>query len=166
MFRELAESPPLTNFPQHAHWRPAGYEWSAAQSQRIICLFRNLEMKKIEKPNALARAISAQQWKESEGYKKANRSWLKKSADIALRVLDILDEKRMSQNDLAGKLKVTRQQVSKMLKGQENLTLETISKLEEVLGIGLVKVLNEKEGTAVSHCLRRQSNLKRKGLIA
>lgn len=121
--------------------------------------------KKIEKPGALAEAIPSHQWKEREDYKKANRKWLRKSVDVALRVLDILDEKEMSQNDLAGKLKVTRQQVSKILKGQENLTLETISRLEEVLGITLVKVLNEEEGTAISPGLRRQSKLKRKGLM-
>src|SRR5882762_4367953 len=122
--------------------------------------------KKIVKPSRLVKAIPSYQWKESTNYKKENRGWLKKSVDVAIRILDVLDKRKMSQNDLAGKLKVARQQVSKILKGQENLTLETISKLEEVLRIDLVKVLNEKEGTAVSPGLQRQSKLKRKGLMA
>src|SRR5437879_13661964 len=48
----------------------------------------------------------------------------------------------MSQQDLADKLNVTRQQVSKILKGQENMTFETVEKLERGLGIELVKVLS------------------------
>ena len=115
--------------------------------------------KKIEKPGALAKAIPSFQWKEREDYKKANRSWLKKSVDVALRILDVLDERKMSQSDLAGKLNVTRQQVSKILKGQENLTLETITKLENVLGIELVRVLNEKEVIHISPAVRSRSKL-------
>ena len=44
----------------------------------------------------------------------------------------------MTQKDLAEKLNVSPQQVSRMGKGKENLTLETISKLEYVLGIALI----------------------------
>lgn len=77
-------------------------------------------------------------WKELWLYKKENRPWLKKSADIAMQILDILEQKEMTQIYLAQQLGVSRQQVSKILKGQENLTLETIAKLEEVLGVDLV----------------------------
>lgn len=60
---------------------------------------------------------------------------------VALRVLDILDERGLSQQELAGKMKVTRQYVNKVLKGRENMTFETIDKLEQALGIELVKVV-------------------------
>ena len=79
-------------------------------------------------------------WKERKEYSKKNRAWFKKSVDIALKVLDVLDARNMSQAELATKLKVSRQQVSKIVKGQENLTLETISKLEDVLGVTLMVV--------------------------
>lgn len=79
-------------------------------------------------------------WKERKDYRKKNRAWLKKSVDIALRVLEVLEAKNMSQAELATKLAVRRQQVSKIVKGQQNLTLETISKLEEVLGVPLMIV--------------------------
>jgi transcriptional regulator with XRE-family HTH domain len=49
-----------------------------------------------------------------------------------------LREKGMTQKDLAEKLNVSPQQVSKIVKGKENLTLETISKLEYVLGVELI----------------------------
>lgn len=79
-------------------------------------------------------------WKEDAKYRRVNRKWLRKSQDIALRILDVLDEKAMQQKELAKALDVSPQQISKIVKGKQNLTLETISKLERVLGIELVEV--------------------------
>ncbi len=69
---------------------------------------------------------------------------MKKSVNVALEVLDVLEEKDMTQMELAKKLNVSRQQVNKILKGHENLTLETISKLETALNIKLGHVLDQK----------------------
>jgi plasmid maintenance system antidote protein VapI len=59
--------------------------------------------------------------------------------------LDTLDEKGWNQSDLAQALGVSRQQVSKMLKGENDFQLSTISRLEEVLGIELQVILAENE---------------------
>ena len=48
----------------------------------------------------------------------------------------------MSQKLLAEKLDVSPQQVSKILKGTENLTLQTITQIETVLGIKLIYLLS------------------------
>lgn len=120
--------------------------------------------KKIKKPAVLTKAIPSHEWTEREDYKKENRSWLKKSVGVALRVLDVLDKNKISQSELAGKLKVSRQQVSKILKGQENLTLETIAKLESVLGIELMEVSNATKVARISLSLT-QSKAKRKGIL-
>ncbi|MEJ0057604.1 MAG: helix-turn-helix transcriptional regulator [Bacteroidota bacterium] len=96
---------------------------------------------KNEKPKALINATPAYGWKERKDYKPENRGKLRKAMSVALRVLDILDERGLSQQDLAVKMKVTRQYVSKVLKGQENITFETIDKLEQALGIELVQVV-------------------------
>ena len=69
--------------------------------------------------------------------RKSNAQWLRKSAQIAVRVLGRLKELNMSQKDLAIELGVAPQYVSKVVKGQENLTLETICKLESILGVVL-----------------------------
>lgn len=79
-------------------------------------------------------------WKEDAKYRLANRKWLKKSQHIALRILTVLDERGMQQKELAETLDVSPQQISKIVKGRQNLTLETISKLEQVLGVELVEV--------------------------
>jgi len=50
-----------------------------------------------------------------------------------------MEEKEgMTQKKLAELMNVSPQQISKILKGQENLTLETISKLSETLGVDLI----------------------------
>lgn len=101
-----------------------------------------MKVKKIVKPNVLAKAAPSYDWMNREDYKKENRAWIRKSVKVALKVLEVLDEKNMSQSELAEKLGVSRQQVSKIVKGQENLTLETITRLEKALGVELVCVVD------------------------
>jgi DNA-binding MarR family transcriptional regulator len=58
-------------------------------------------------------------------FRKSNKAWLKKSMLIAIAVLKVLREQKISQVELAEAMKVTPQYVNKILKGNENLTLET-----------------------------------------
>ena len=51
----------------------------------------------------------------------------------------------MTQRALAEKMNCTQQYISKMLKGQKNMSLETICKIENTLGIEIIKGLNENE---------------------
>lgn len=80
-------------------------------------------------------------WKVKAKYRRENREWLNKSAAIAVRVLTALKTQGLSQKDLAKRMDVSPQQVNKIVKGQENLTLETILALETALGI---KIIDEK----------------------
>lgn len=73
-------------------------------------------------------------------FRKANKNWLNKSAQIAIAIIKVLREKKISQVDLANKVGVTPQYISKIVRGQENLTLETISKIEQVLEIKLITI--------------------------
>lgn len=79
-------------------------------------------------------------WLEKARYRRENRRWLRKSQRIAVRVLRILNEKGMQQKELAKAMDVSPQQISKIVKGKENLTLQTISKLEQELGVSLFEV--------------------------
>jgi|GEM_PF-849150 transcriptional regulator with XRE-family HTH domain len=79
-------------------------------------------------------------WLKKARYRRANRGWLRKSQNIAIRVLSVLDEKGMQQKELAEAMDVSPQQVSKIVKGKQNLTLQTVSKLEQVLGISLFEI--------------------------
>jgi transcriptional regulator with XRE-family HTH domain len=89
----------------------------------------------------LARLASDQpsEWKAKAQYRRENREWLRKSAAIAVRVLDALKLQHLSQKELAERMNISPQQISKIVKGQENLTLETISNLENALGIQILE---------------------------
>ena len=60
-----------------------------------------------------------------------NRARLRESQGIALKVLNKLNDLGWSQRKLADELNVTPQQVNKIVKGKENLTLETQVKLQQ-----------------------------------
>ena len=77
---------------------------------------------------------------QAVNFRKAGQVWLRKSRQIALSVLYYLEQKGMNQKDLAEKMGVTPTYVGKLLKGKENLSLETISKIENAMGVDLVNV--------------------------
>lgn len=64
-----------------------------------------------------------------------NRAMLRESQQIAIKVLVKLDELGWSQKDLAKALVVSPQQVTKIVSGKENLTIETQIKLQNILNI-------------------------------
>ena len=78
-------------------------------------------------------------WREKAIWRRNNRQWLRYSQFIAMMVLKRLEELGYTQKQLAEKLGCSAQYVSKIVKGAENLTLETISKLEQVLEIDILK---------------------------
>ncbi len=84
---------------------------------------------------------------EKAAWRKANKGWLKKSANIALKILDTLREKNMSQKDLADAMGVTPQYISKVVKGQENLSLEAIDKLEKALDVELISIYSNRDSS-------------------
>lgn len=78
-------------------------------------------------------------WKDKAEFRLKNRKWLNYSSNIARRVVAILEERKdLNQKSLAELLDVSQQYISKLLKGEENLTLETIAKLSTVLGVELI----------------------------
>lgn len=92
-----------------------------------------------EKMEALAtKEVSG--WFEDARWRIENEDWLMHSQYIALTILRTLRAKKISQKELAERIGVSPQQVSKIVKGSENLTLETISKLEAALGVPLIEV--------------------------
>ena len=64
-----------------------------------------------------------------------NRAMLRESQQIAIKVLMKLDELGWSQKDLAEKMGLSPQQITKIVSGKENLTIETQIKLQNILDI-------------------------------
>ncbi len=77
-------------------------------------------------------------------YRYKNRDWLTESFRIAIKVLMRLDELKWTQKDLAAAMEVKPQQVNRILRGKQNLTLDTLIKLQNILGIGLLASFDEK----------------------
>ena len=75
---------------------------------------------------------------EKSNWRIANRQWLRVSQDIAVDILEKLDEWEWTQKDLAEKMGVSPQYINKLVKGRENLTLETLVKLQDILEIPIL----------------------------
>lgn len=67
-----------------------------------------------------------------------NRDWLALSAKFALLLRHILRSENMTQKDLASRMGVSCPQITKLLSGKENISLQTIAKAERALGRSLV----------------------------
>jgi len=78
-------------------------------------------------------------WREDAQWRRDNDFWLKYSRYITLQVLRAMDEQSVTQAVLASRMGCTQQYVSNLLKGSSNMTLETIARLENALGIDLIK---------------------------
>ena len=81
--------------------------------------------------------IENSQWQKEATEARDSWGWMKYSMQIALKVRSIMKSDGITQCALAAKLGCTQQYVSLILKGKENLTLETIAKLESALHIDL-----------------------------
>ena len=78
-------------------------------------------------------------WREDAQWRRDNEYWLKYARYITLQVLRAMDDQSVTQVELAKRMGCTQQYVSHLLKGSSNMTLETIARLENALGIDLVK---------------------------
>ena len=82
-------------------------------------------------------------WREQAQWHVDNWGWLKHSIQIALRAKSRMSSLGLTQKELAERMGCSQQYVSLILKGKENLTLETISKIEKVLGFELLIYPND-----------------------
>lgn len=84
-------------------------------------------------------------WIDKAKWRKVNEAWLDISFDIAVRVMSALKANKSinvfpsNQKELAKEMGCSAQYVNKLLKGSENLQLETITKLERILNIKLIE---------------------------
>lgn len=85
-------------------------------------------------------------WGQQAQFLLDNQKWLDYSARIALRIdARIEDHPELTQAALAKALNMSKQQVSRILRGDQNLTLKTIAKLSEVIGFELISFPSYKD---------------------
>ena len=93
-------------------------------------------------------------WLQKAQWRQENKEWLDRSAKIAVRILSQLrDNKKMSkcpanQRELAELMGKTPQYINKIVKGSENLTLESIAHLEAALQTPLLDDVSSETNTA------------------
>jgi plasmid maintenance system antidote protein VapI len=98
-------------------------------------------------------------WIEKAEWEISNEGWLDKSAKIALKILRTIRKKNITQIKLAELLNVSPQHISKIVQGKENLTLETISKIEKVLNITLINIPGYQQLGYLSASTNKHSNV-------
>ncbi|WPQ63631.1 helix-turn-helix transcriptional regulator [Chitinophaga sancti] len=72
------------------------------------------------------------------------RIFVRQYTDIVIRINQILQAKGYTQKDLAEKMKKKPSEINKWLKGNHNLTLMTLAKLEAELGEPIIHISNER----------------------
>lgn len=78
--------------------------------------------------------------KEKEKRLKAKADgWLQYSRKIAIKLAIAMKQQNLSRQDVAERMGCSPQYVSRLLKGEENLSLETICKLENALNISILQ---------------------------
>lgn len=72
-------------------------------------------------------------WKDEAKFRQLNKGWLRYSQMIAVIMLDKMEKNGFTQKKLAEKMGCSQQYISKILQGKENLSLETLYKIESAL---------------------------------
>ena len=76
---------------------------------------------------------------EDAKWRQENEAWLKWSRGIALSIVNYMQENGLTRSDIANKLGVTPQYVSKILSGNTNFSFKSIAEIERKLGISCMK---------------------------
>jgi len=82
-----------------------------------------------------------------------NRALMRESQAIALKVLMKLDKLGWSQRKFATEMGVTPQQVTKIVSGKENLTLETQIRLQQILDIPILATYHEVKAEEIANVM-------------
>ena len=77
---------------------------------------------------------------EKASFRIKNKKWLRYSSNISRRILSAMEEdSALDRIELAKRLGgVTKQYISKLLQGKENLSLQTIANISEAIGVELI----------------------------
>lgn len=78
-------------------------------------------------------------WRKNAEWRNANKTWLRYSQCIAMMMLDKMEELGLTQKSVAERMGCSQQYISRVLKGTENLSIETISKIEEALELEILE---------------------------
>ena len=72
-------------------------------------------------------------------WRQENEVWLKWSHGIAMKIIDYMQERKLSRADIASRLGCSPQYVSKILSGHTNFSFKSIAEIEKSLNIRIME---------------------------
>jgi antitoxin component HigA of HigAB toxin-antitoxin module len=96
-------------------------------------------MKKMQNRLSAYASATPSKWREKAEARLANKEWLRYSQNIAMMMFDKMDELGLTQKAVAERMGCSQQYISRVLKGTENLSIETISKIESALELQILE---------------------------
>lgn len=78
-------------------------------------------------------------WREKAEWRQENKEWLRYSQFVAMKMLEKMEAEQMSNAQLADRMGCSQEYVSVVLKGQENLSIDTLLKIQNALGIQILQ---------------------------
>ena len=122
-----------------------GADYLKTQEGRILpvphCIKGTAGHRLVPELENLAERLGAEKVEKEQDIK----DWAQYSQWIAAAMSKRMSELGLTQKMLAEKMGCTQQYISKVLKGKKNMSLETICKIENALGIEIIKDLNKNE---------------------
>ena len=76
---------------------------------------------------------------EEAKWRQDNEVWLKWSQSIAMKIIDYMQEHKLSRADIASRLGCSPQYVSKILSGRTNFSFKSIAEIEKCLNIHIME---------------------------
>ena len=77
---------------------------------------------------------------EEANWRKENAGWLRWSRQLATTLIGYMQDNGLKRADLADRLGVSPQYVSRLLSGTENLSFKSIANIAEKLGISCMEI--------------------------
>ena len=96
-------------------------------------------MKKMQNRLSAYASATPSKWRKKAEARLANKEWLRYSQNIAMMMFDKMDELGLTQKAVAERMGCSQQYISRVLKGTENLSIETISKIESALELQILE---------------------------
>lgn len=88
-------------------------------------------------------------WKEIARWNEQHADCLDDLVIIATHIRSVLKDKGLSQKELAAALEVSPQALTRIMKGRQNLSLQSIRRIEKVLNIRLISIHEQHEQAAM-----------------
>ncbi len=95
-------------------------------------------MKELQDKLSTFKSYSPSRWRKKAVERQANKEWLRYTQKIAIMMLNKMEEMGITQKSVAERMGCSQQYISRVLKGSENLSIETIFKIESTLDMKIL----------------------------